>query len=74
MSKTKDLMGVVVNRVSARQCNGIYKNKLLGIEIGNSWAETNVYIDGKKCKKQITGIWIKMLPGQKTKLTLEMKA
>lgn len=73
MSKTKNLIGVSVNRISARACNGIYKNQVIGIEIGDSWANTNVYINGEKSKKSFTGIWIKMLPNKRTKLTLEMK-
>lgn len=73
MSKTKNLIGVTVNRVSATNCIGVFKNKMIGIEIGESWKDTNVYVNGEKSKKHFTGIWIKMLPNKKTKLTLEMK-
>lgn len=72
MSKTKDLIGTTVNRISARDCIGIYKTQMIGIEIGNTLKTTKVYFDGKLCKDRITGIWIKILPNKKTKLTMEL--
>ena len=70
----KGLKGQKTNVVKCRAVNGHYKGKTFEIQIGETSSETNILIDGKKPKQLITGIWIKMLPGEPTKITVEMLA
>lgn len=42
--------------------------------IGATSKDSEILIDGKKISQIVTGIWIKMLPGENTKVTLELLA
>lgn len=58
------------NRITATGIKGIYKDQPIEIEIGETSAETNVKVNGKKLKNVI-GAHIHMRAGETTKLILE---
>ena len=60
-----------VNRITATCVKGKYKGKDIEISIGDTHMDTYVYINGKRINEVVTGIWIKILPGHVTKLTME---
>ena len=59
------------NTVLARPITGIYKDKLIEVQIGKSGCESKVFVDGKNVSEKCLGIYIKIKPGELTRIFLE---
>ncbi len=57
------------NRITARCVAGIYKDKDMEIEIGNTIEDTKVKVNGKPIQAQ--NIWIKIRSGHRTTVTID---
>ncbi len=63
-----------INRITATGVKGIYKDKTIEVHIGDSWGNTNVFIDGKQIKAEdglIQSIHISIRCGKPTVMTIE---
>ncbi len=59
------------NTVLARPITGIYKDKWIEIQIGNTGETSKVLVDGKDVSDKCLGAYIKIKPGELTRVFLE---
>ena len=58
------------NTVLARPVTGIYKDKLIEIQIGETGETSKILIDGKDVSNKCLGAYIKIKPGELTRVFL----
>jgi len=59
------------NTVLARPVKGIYKDKLIEIQIGETGCKSKILINGKDVSERCLGVYIKIKPGELTRVFLE---